>query len=235
MPTTTASDAPMLTPRMPGSASGLRVTPCMTRRPARAPRRRARARTVRGIRLTTAAWLDASRWTRRAPATMSDQRDVARADDDRGAAAASNGHERRQRERRPRQPAPGSGREQGHGGLVGGRGEHARRSRRAPRRWTAASGWRAVPSGLVPGSVTIAPFATAGICDSSGSAFEGVDELVVAVGDDDVDVVERVDLLGAERAGELVVGGGRGRDALGRRRGRGPRRTSPGCRARCRS
>lgn len=52
---TTASDAPMLTPRMPGSASGLRVTPCITApaRPSAAPI--STASTVRGIRLTAAA------------------------------------------------------------------------------------------------------------------------------------------------------------------------------------
>ncbi len=45
----------MLTPRMPGSASGLRVTPCMTppARPSAAPM--ATARTVRGMRLVAAA------------------------------------------------------------------------------------------------------------------------------------------------------------------------------------
>ena len=30
IPTTTAREAPVLIPRMPGSASGLRVTPCIT-------------------------------------------------------------------------------------------------------------------------------------------------------------------------------------------------------------
>ena len=49
-PTTTASAAPASTPRMPGSASGLRVTPCMT--PPASPRAppTPRPRSVRGTR-----------------------------------------------------------------------------------------------------------------------------------------------------------------------------------------
>ncbi|MNT04791.1 hypothetical protein D3C72_1393830 [compost metagenome] len=55
MPMTTASDAPMFTPRMPGSASGLRVTPCMMApaSPSAAPE--SRASSVRGRRTATAA------------------------------------------------------------------------------------------------------------------------------------------------------------------------------------
>lgn len=54
MPITTASEAPMLTPRMPGSAKGLRVTPCITApaRPSAAPT--SIASTVRGMRLAIA-------------------------------------------------------------------------------------------------------------------------------------------------------------------------------------
>ena len=72
IPATTASDAPMLIPRTPGSASGLRVTPCMTapESPSAAPT--TAARTVRGIRLVTAAWPMLSDDPPRA-ATMSDQ------------------------------------------------------------------------------------------------------------------------------------------------------------------
>jgi hypothetical protein len=56
MPTTTARDAPALMPRIPGSASGLRATPC------RAAPAEARAAptssptTVRGTRESTTAW-----------------------------------------------------------------------------------------------------------------------------------------------------------------------------------
>ena len=72
MPVTTASEAPMLTPRTPGSASGLRVTPCMTApaRPSAAPT--STASSVRGIRLVTAAWPMVVRAPPSA-ATMSDQ------------------------------------------------------------------------------------------------------------------------------------------------------------------
>jgi hypothetical protein len=71
-PTTTASEAPMLIPSTPGSASGLRVTPCMTapERPSAAPT--TTARTVRGIRLVTAASPTVSCDPPRA-ATISDQ------------------------------------------------------------------------------------------------------------------------------------------------------------------
>ena len=71
-PATTASEAPMLIPRTPGSASGLRVTPCMTapESPSAAPT--STARTVRGIRLVTAASPMVSDEPPRA-ATMSDQ------------------------------------------------------------------------------------------------------------------------------------------------------------------
>ena len=56
MPVTTHSEAPVVTPRMPGSASGLRVTPCITApdRPSAAPT--SMASSVRGIRFSTAAW-----------------------------------------------------------------------------------------------------------------------------------------------------------------------------------
>ncbi len=55
IPMTTASDAPMFTPRIPGSASGLRVTPCMIApaSPSAAPA--ISASTVRGRRTATAA------------------------------------------------------------------------------------------------------------------------------------------------------------------------------------
>lgn len=60
MPMTTASAAPVLTPRMPGSANGLRVTPCITApvTPSAAPA--TTARTVRGMRLATEAWSNPS-------------------------------------------------------------------------------------------------------------------------------------------------------------------------------
>ena len=72
MPVTTNSDAPVVTPRMPGSASGLRVTPCMTApaRPSAAPT--IIASTVRGTRLRTAAWAMSSS-PPATPARMSDQ------------------------------------------------------------------------------------------------------------------------------------------------------------------
>ena len=55
IPVTTARAAPLVTPRMPGSASGLRVTPCITApdSPSAAPI--SRARSVRGTRFCTAA------------------------------------------------------------------------------------------------------------------------------------------------------------------------------------
>src|SRR6478609_11100319 len=56
MPVTTARAAPALTPMMPGSASGLRATPCMAApaRPRALPANR--PRTARGIRAWTTAW-----------------------------------------------------------------------------------------------------------------------------------------------------------------------------------
>lgn len=55
MPRTTAIEAPALSPRIPGSASGLRVIPCITApaRPREAPT--SSASTVRGTRPCTAA------------------------------------------------------------------------------------------------------------------------------------------------------------------------------------
>ena len=55
IPVTTARAAPLVTPRMPGSASGLRVTPCITApdSPSAAPI--SRASSVRGTRFCTAA------------------------------------------------------------------------------------------------------------------------------------------------------------------------------------
>ena len=54
MPMTTASAAPVFTPRMPGSARGFRVIACM-RAPESASAAPARtASTVRGMRLCTA-------------------------------------------------------------------------------------------------------------------------------------------------------------------------------------
>ena len=56
MPITTASAAPVLTPRMPGSASGLRVTPCITvpATPRAAPARTA-SRVLGTLKLTAAS------------------------------------------------------------------------------------------------------------------------------------------------------------------------------------
>ena len=56
MPSTTASAAPAFTPRMPGSASGLRAMPCMPApaSPSAAPI--SRPATVRGTRECTTAW-----------------------------------------------------------------------------------------------------------------------------------------------------------------------------------
>ncbi len=85
MPMTTASDAPMLTPRMPGSASGLRVTPCITApdSPSAAPT--STASTVRGIRLVDRGLADAVASTAEARRRCRPA-DVARAERDRGGA-----------------------------------------------------------------------------------------------------------------------------------------------------
>ena len=55
MPTTTNSAAPAVTPRMPGSARGLRVTPCITAPETARAAPTSIASTVRGTRLATAA------------------------------------------------------------------------------------------------------------------------------------------------------------------------------------
>src|SRR5699024_3634252 len=53
---TTAREAPVVTPRIPGSATGLRVTPCITAPETASPAPASRASRVRGMRRATAAW-----------------------------------------------------------------------------------------------------------------------------------------------------------------------------------
>ena len=194
---TTASDAPELTPRMPGSASGLRVTPCITApdSPSAAPT--SSASSVRGIRFAHRRLADASA---RPPPSAADE--VVPADDpgaegDRAPdAERSGGHE------------PGAAPIQAPPGSSAVR--HVRPGSRRlgeqvdvvvePQPIDSGDGFAdgRQRGGVLPGwrsSRARRP----GSCDSSGSELELLDELAVgvAVGHDDVDVVEGVAGLGA--------------------------------------
>ncbi|CAM5298855.1 hypothetical protein SCALM49S_06894 [Streptomyces californicus] len=109
----------MLTPRMPGSASGLRVTPCMTppARPSAAPM--TTARTVRGMRLVAAACQRVARAPENPEKTGA--RDTAGAPRAGGApngGAGARGEKEPQKTRAPRGPGDGvrrgAGVERGH-------------------------------------------------------------------------------------------------------------------------
>ncbi len=130
MPITTARAAPPVTPRMPGSASGLRVTACIVV-PAIASAAPTRiARTVRGIRATTAACETPSTSPAESGEDLADA-DLAHAERDRCDAQQEEGQDRsgEPRQTHRRRAPQRSGVRQRCARLRGGQGDSAQCAR----------------------------------------------------------------------------------------------------------
>ena len=184
---TTASAAPALTPRMPGSASGLRATPCIAApaRPRASPDEQA-GRRVRGTRDCTTSVVAVGGVEVQPRVEQGRPADGPRADGQREQAAEHEHHPTaaaRTAGRTRRRPASSAGRAAGAAGRTPDRspaavsairpGRPRRRagagSGRAPR--AGSAGWppRWPGSAVSSGSATRAPRFTAGIWPSSGS------------------------------------------------------------------
>src|SRR5699024_9972880 len=219
MPITTAREAPVVTPRMPGSAIGLRVTPCITAPETASPAPASRASRVRGMRRATAAWskpsadpdraarMSFSSTSREPNATETATSTTSRATSPAAAAA------RTSRGRR-RALVPGvaastvaiAGSLPGAGGIDGvGQQRHVVLDQGGNlQRGGVGSGaqW------FVPGQVHDGVIGHGGQLGQQRVGLEGIGEFLAAVGDEHVHIGEDIGALGREAAAEGVGVGG---------------------------
>ena len=181
---TIANAAPALMPRMPGSASGLRVSPCMQAPASPSAPPTASASRVRGSRAAAIAWSgsaasktrrrrdDRSR-TRPGP-TASDRRPTATAECHGGRVAGPGARPRR---------AGRAGRvsSQGHQAAVDRRGDVRARTAPSPRGSTAATGADRPSASVLFVDASTWPLLMPGIWPSSGS-FWNVGQVLVGLG-----------------------------------------------------